>query len=299
MSAPESLCPTVASVAGSEPLHLAPPLRDDAVRTQETFMTRTLLLLSLCLMLAGCSSDDGTSPAEDAAATSTVDSAAESTDSAAESTDSASDPAEDAAATADPIEDVDEAPEPEPEPPACNPISNTGCEEGQKCGYGTTGEKLCVPAGDTPGGDPCQSDAECAGGSTCTSLNGEDYFCYIFCKTIGHCPNNAACMEISDTAFNLCKIEGIYDTCDILAQDCEQGKGCYSIGGEDLPVCLDAGTEPVGGACETPSDCSPGHHCVNFRCYEVCDKNDANACGTFVSCAGFVASGAGYCDEQQ
>ncbi|MGB0589969.1 MAG: hypothetical protein ACPGU1_09855 [Myxococcota bacterium] len=256
-------------------------------------MTRTLLLLALCLTLHGCGSDETTSTAGDATA-------ASSQDSTTPTEDAASAASSEDVATVPPDEDISEPePEPEPEPPACNPIANTGCEEGQKCGYGTTGDKLCVPAGETPGGDPCQSDAECEGGSTCTSLNGEDYFCYIFCKTIGHCPNNAACMEISDAAFKLCKIEGIYDTCNIMTQDCEQGKGCYSIGGEDLPVCLEAGTEPVGGACESPSDCSPGHHCVNFRCYELCDKNDPNACGTFVSCAGFVASGVGYCDEQQ
>jgi hypothetical protein len=257
-------------------------------------MTRTLLLLSLCLAIAACGSDEAASLDGDASSAATSDSATESLDS-----DNADDPGQEDTSATMTVEDAEQTEPIEPEAPTCNPIADTGCEEGQKCGYDTTDTKVCVPAGDTPGGDPCQSDAECTGGTTCTSLNGEDYFCYIFCKTIGHCPNNVACQEISDTPFSLCKIEGIYDNCDILAQDCEQGKGCYSIGGEDLPVCLDAGTEPVGGVCESPSDCTPGHHCVNFRCYEVCDKSDANACGTFVSCAGFVASGAGYCDEQQ
>ena len=34
------------------------------------------------------------------------------------------------------------------------------------------------------------------------------------------------------------------DNCNILAQDCDAGKGCYSIAGENLPVCLPAGTGP-------------------------------------------------------
>ena len=292
MNAPASPYPMATSAGGSEPL-LAPDTgsNHDAAALRRPPMTRTLLLVTLCLTLIGCGSDEA-APTEGDTSVMTADSSVESGDATQGS-------GEEDTSPAPATEDVPPVTEPEPEPPTCNPISNTGCEEGQKCGYGTTGAKLCVPAGDTPGGDPCQSDAECAGGSTCTSLNGEDYYCYIFCKTIGHCPNNAACLEITDAAFSLCKIEGIYDNCNILAQDCEQGKGCYSIGGEDLPVCLEAGAEPVGGVCESPSDCSPGHHCVNFRCYELCDKNDPNACGTFTSCAGFVAAGVGYCDEQQ
>ena len=69
---------------------------------------------------------------------------------------------------------------------------------------------------------------------------------------------------------------------------------------QDLPVCLPAGDAPVGEACEGSSDCTPGHHCVNFRCYKVCDKAaPEDDCGMFGKCSSTIAAGVGYCDEQQ
>ena len=242
-------------------------------------MRRIAWLITLTLLAAACDSNDATTASSDVSDTSTASPEPDITT-----------PEPDTA-----------APEPDtaaPEP-SCNPITNTGCDEGQKCIYGSTDAKVCAPAGDTPGGAPCQDTSECAEGM-CLSINGTDSYCYTFCKTIGHCPDNAPCMDLSDAPYSVCEIANLYDTCNILAQDCEDSsKACYSIAGESQPVCLPAGAEALGGVCEGPSDCAPGLHCVNFRCYELCNKNDPEACGLFVDCAGFVAAGVGYCDEQQ
>ena len=248
--------------------------------------------LSLCLGACGEDSPNDTNNATSGSATNVV----------ADVSDGATDTGTMPEDTTSGPEDGGEAPLPDPpatpDEPECNPIAKTGCEEGEKCIYGTTGAKLCEPAGETPGGAACQSTAECAEGM-CMSLNDTGSYCYTFCKTIGHCPNNAPCLELSDEPYKVCKIDDLYDTCNILTQDCEGGKGCYSVAGESQPVCLPAGTEPAGGVCEGPSDCSPGHHCVNFRCYALCDKNDPDACGLFGKCSSEVAFGVGYCDEQQ
>ena len=261
-------------------------------------MTPTRLLIFLCAAtLFGACGDSG-----DAAGTSDAPTQQEgdaSVSSAAEADIEEGSVEENAGEVAEEEREAEEPP-PSEEPPSvdCNPIANTGCAEGEKCIYDDTDNKACAPAGETPGGSPCQDTSECMEGM-CLALNGTDSYCYILCKTIGHCPNNAPCLELQDSPYKVCKIDDLYDTCNILTQDCEGGKGCYSVAGEDQPVCLPAGIEPVGGVCEGPSDCSPGHHCVNFRCYELCDKNDPNSCGLFGKCSSTVAAGVGYCDEQQ
>ncbi len=258
-------------------------------------MKLTSLLAALALCLLGCGSDNDLAPAGDNEGTTTIADAA-----GTPPTDTSSNTAtgEDVASE----DEEDNAPQPEPEEPPtgadCNPIAGTGCADGEKCIYDESNLKTCVPAGDTPGGSPCQDTSECIEGM-CLQLNGTDSYCYTFCKTIGHCPNNAPCLEIQDAPYKVCKIDDLYDNCDILAQDCEEGKGCYSVAGEDQPVCIPAGTSPLGGECQGPSDCAPGTHCVNFRCYELCDKNDPEACGLFGKCSSVVSPGVGYCDEQQ
>ena len=254
-------------------------------------MTRTALPLILCVLAAACGSDSVDATAADTSSAmlddATTGEAAEDTQ-AEEADTSALEP------------EVKTRPEPIEEPAAssCNPIANTGCAEGEKCIYDESDAKICAPAGQTPGGAPCQDTAECMEGM-CLQLNGTEPYCYTFCKTIGHCPDNAPCQELQDSPYKVCKIDDLYDNCNILAQDCEAGKGCYSVASEDLPVCIPEGDSPLGGECEGPIDCIPGAHCVNFRCYELCDKNDPNACGLFGKCSSTVAAGVGYCDEQQ
>ena len=253
------------------------------------------LFFLLSFSLVACSSDsDGPSAGDASTEASSADATEGTSDDAEAST------ALDESDASVPESDTASLPEPEEEPTGadCNPIANTGCAEGEKCIYDQSDLKACVPAGDTPGGSPCQDTSECMEGM-CLQLNGTDSYCYILCKTIGHCPNNAPCLELQDSPYKVCKIDDLYDNCDILAQDCEDGKGCYSVANEDLPVCIPAGSSPLGGECEGPSDCIPGAHCVNFRCYELCDKNDPEACGLFGKCSSVVSAGVGYCDEQQ
>jgi hypothetical protein len=61
--------------------------------------------------------------------------------------------------------------------------------------------------------------------------------------------------------------------CDMIAQDCRNGQGCYALGDEAL--CAWAGPVPVGGACVFQNDCGAGSTCVQNRCRRVCDAGDA------------------------
>lgn len=249
-------------------------------------MFRTPLFFALCVFAAACGGGGGPVGSDTSTSSSTEPDTVTTPD-----------------AVTEPETSEPETSEPEPEV-VCNPIANTGCEPGEKCTYDTTDARVCAPAGTLPTGAVCTSDADCALG-ICMQFEGwVEQYCYSFCKTIGHCPDNAPCLELVDKPYKVCEVdaESEFDNCNILAQDCEPGFGCYATGSDDLPVCVelgtDKGTESVGGTCQVASDCEPGLHCVNDRCYEVCSLNDAEACGIFKQCAGYVAQGVGYCGEQ-
>ena len=195
---------------------------------------------------------------------------------------------------------------PPPTPP-CNPILQQGCSEGQNCTYsGDNTSPSCTPGGEKLYGQECAGQGDCAQG-TCLDLNGTGNFCYKFCKTEVHCsgvapgPGGKAfagpCLELTGAPYRVCQLDVDYDTCNLLSQDCADAtKGCYVVSGEPAPVCLPAGDSPVGGQCQSPSDCAPSTVCVNQRCYRLC--SDASECETtFAQCSSYYGT-VGICEEQ-
>jgi len=189
----------------------------------------------------------------------------------------------------------------------CNAILQEGCAEGENCTYaqGAT-QPTCAPGGDKLYGQECAGQGDCAEG-TCINLNDTGNYCYKYCKTQLHCSGVTVgsggkaflgpCLELSDSPYQVCEIDVDYENCDLFAQDCaDSTKGCYVNPGDPAPVCLPAGTSPVGGDCQGVTDCAPGNTCVNTKCYKLC--TDASQCETtFAQCSNYAA-GAGICEEQ-
>jgi len=184
----------------------------------------------------------------------------------------------------------------EPTGPPCNPYSKEGCLEGEKCAFDTQDEIACVPAGAKPIGELCDGGGDCAEG-LCLGLSGTDSRCYEFCKIDAHCEPGAECLDLLDSAYKVCEIDGIYDFCTLLTDSCEAGKGCY-WSNDDAPVCLPAGTGGTKDSCQGPSDCAPSHTCINKNCLPLCKKNEVDPCGdAFTPCVDhYPPQQVGYCD---
>ncbi|PKN53846.1 MAG: hypothetical protein CVU56_29715 [Deltaproteobacteria bacterium HGW-Deltaproteobacteria-14] len=179
--------------------------------------------------------------------------------------------------------------------PACNPILQTGCEDGQNCTFsGDATVPACAAGGTVAYGEECSGANGCALG-VCMSLNDTGYRCYKFCQTIAHCDGDAQCLSLTGTVYKVCEIGDIYTHCDLLLQDCDGGKGCYPIANQAQPVCLPAGAEAAGDPCTDAAACAKGNICINQRCKRVCDPNASDPCGNFTPCSSYGT--AGYCDE--
>ncbi|MGM0577327.1 MAG: hypothetical protein ACQEXJ_16500 [Myxococcota bacterium] len=184
---------------------------------------------------------------------------------------------------------------------ACDPITQEGCAAGENCTYADQDatEPSCVQAGGLEPGARCGEDVDgsCTEG-ICLSLNQTEFRCYTFCETPIHCPDNGDCLNLQDSPYSVCAQEGIYETCDLLAQDCEDGKGCYLVDGEPEPVCLPAGDGDVEDPCDNEAAaCKAGLVCVGNGCRRLCDTTAAQPCGDdFTACSSYY-QGAGYCDE--
>lgn len=182
-------------------------------------------------------------------------------------------------------------------PPACNPILQTGCDAGQNCTFGANDTSpSCVAEGTVAYGEECGgNDAQCERG-ICMSINDTGNRCYKFCQTVAHCEAQRSCLTLTGTVYKVCQIPDLYDNCDLLAQDCDDGKGCYPVASEPQPICLAAGTAATGTVCENADGCVPGNICINQRCKRICDDTATDPCGNFTPCVGY-AGNAGYCDE--
>lgn len=241
-------------------------------------MILMLALAATCLVACGDSSSGSSAPTETETTPDTTGS-----EDIVVATDTATDSAT--------VEEVAE-----PAGPPCNPYSLEGCLEGEKCAFNTADEIACMPAGAKPIGELCDGVGDCAEG-LCMGLSGTDSRCYEFCKIDAHCLPGAECLELQDSPFKVCEIDGIYDFCTLMTETCEAGKGCYWAN-DDAPVCLPTGAGGTKDSCQTPNDCAPSHTCINKNCLPLCKKNESQPCGdAFTPCVDYYPpQQVGYCD---
>src|ERR1041384_1170591 len=92
---------------------------------------------------------------------------------------------------------------------ACDPFLSCSCAATDKCTPGQNGLQ-CLSAGAKAPGDMCTSDADCSRGTLCALYAGGS-FCYIVAKDLSGHAVGMVCGP----------------TCNLLAQDCTGGYGCY------------------------------------------------------------------------
>jgi hypothetical protein len=178
----------------------------------------------------------------------------------------------------------------------CEPLSQTGCRAGENCTHITDDDiPHCVPSGPVPPGGECNNDTRCSVG-VCLSINQTKSLCYQFCAADADCGGvGGTCLTLTNTPFKVCKIDGIYDTCGLLAQDCaDPAKACYAVANEPEPICLREGAGELGSGCSGPTSCKRGLACVNDVCRALCDPDVAGSCGAGADCRNFFDD-AGFC----
>lgn len=178
----------------------------------------------------------------------------------------------------------------------CDPIDQSGCKTGENCTFvGSATAPSCAAGGPVAASGECSAEQRCATG-VCMSVNQTANLCYQFCVDEGDCGTDGTCLTLSNAPFRVCKIEGIYQACDLLAQDCTaEGKACYAVSTETTPICLPEGTSTPGGACEHAGSCKKGYACVNDVCRAVCDAKVPASCGEGATCRDFAFT-VGYCE---
>jgi hypothetical protein len=177
----------------------------------------------------------------------------------------------------------------------CDPVAQTGCEANENCTYMSADDDVrCVAEGPVAAGEACSSDNRCKRG-VCLSLNDTAELCYQFCAADADC-GGKSCLELTNAPYKLCEIDGIYQDCSLLAQDCADGKACFSIKNHETGVCLPPGTTETGAACDTADACKKGDICMNETCHTLCDPKATTPCGETAVCNTY--KDAGYCQPK-
>jgi hypothetical protein len=185
----------------------------------------------------------------------------------------------------------------------CNPISQTGCDAGEKCAFvlddvdSRVGHTGCVANGTVEQGGDCtgpeavgESD-DCVAGAHCYLSK-----CNAMCVDNTQCGDAGACQSFESLDYDVC-----LPSCNPLDQtSCPQDplQGCYlGSGGAVCAAVTDAMSAP-GGPCTYLNDCNPGGGCYDDGmgggiCLEYCDfdagydeKTMQPCCGGDPSCAG-------------
>jgi len=179
----------------------------------------------------------------------------------------------------------------------CDPILQSGCDAGENCTYiGAETVATCVAAGPVPANNVCSAEDRCQRG-VCLSINQTGNRCYQVCGENTDCGAGTTneCITLTSTPFSVCKIPGLYDQCNLLAQDCTDAtKACYAVANEDEPICLLAGSGAPGSECTSAGSCVKGQACVNSVCRSLCDPDVATSCGATATCRDFFDD-TGYC----
>lgn len=174
-----------------------------------------------------------------------------------------------------PLSDVD--------PSECDPFAQD-CPVGEKCVPASTDVdpdfdvNKCVPVlGDQAAGEPCvyggyvESTDDCDESSFCfevMEVAGELLgTCRSFCEGTADtplCPPGTFCPIMAEGSLILC-----IPTCDPIAQDCDEGLGCFW--GSYAFLCI-VPTEdiPAGEPCGYLNDCALGHLCVDATALPSC-----------------------------
>jgi hypothetical protein len=193
-------------------------------------------------------------------------------------------------------------------PQACNPVAQTGCDAGEKCAHLVESDSpllsrtTCVPNGNVPLGGQCAVGApgpstgydDCAAGGHCSGS-----VCTEICtQAPDSCPQEASCVPFSGLFSDLDGLGLCQAQCDVMAQNCCDGDGCYVSLSSGESSCAPAVPETMGGmpgrqgdACMFLNTCD-----VGFGCTLIDDpvNTTGNVCAKFCDPA---MAGGPTCDD--
>lgn len=140
---------------------------------------------------------------------------------------------------------------------SCNPVTQGGCGEGQKCTLIEDGA-TCSSDGTLASGTVCNvDDDQCVRGTGCVEGYCREYCVASRCDTAPEyrCESGLC----TSHAITTCSV-----ACDPLSPTCGSGQECYLpfSGGCETPGCLKPGAVQVGDACAFPNDCASGLTCA-------------------------------------
>jgi hypothetical protein len=161
----------------------------------------------------------------------------------------------------------------------CDPVCQTGCGCGLRCGVSTTGPTCSAQVGAKTLGQLCTPTTDdCAPGLACLrEACGRNLArCYRFCRDASVCGTNGACTiqvnSSSDVALGQLVCDLAEQTCDPIA-----GTGCPDAAlscfvtsvGQTICDCPGR-ARGEGESCGSYADCAPGLACLQSRCVRLC-----------------------------
>ena len=176
------------------------------------------------------------------------------------------------------------------------------CSSG-KCSYLPLADggaaRGCTAAGAVTLGQPCALSAtgdNCATGLLCINSK-----CEKLCNFNTDCGAGGLC-AVYLTLPGLAEMPTacfVPTTCDVLAQNCPSGEGCY-FSQAGTPGCFTAGTLTVGTACGSGGNCVPGAMCIgpsatSAFCRQLCNLDGGAPTCTGAACQGLSGLPVGAC----
>jgi hypothetical protein len=177
---------------------------------------------------------------------------------------------------------------------ACDPVKQTGCNAGQKCGIGNNGPE-CASNGTVATAMQCGTGTsdDCVAGNLCLQEDATHLLCRQFCNMDSDCKQPAAAGNSNNVGRCIITITGIsYMACTtpcdpvLPTAGCPTGLSCihaHTMSMVELTNCEIVGMKTDTQACSTINDCAPGYTCVAINgmpasCRKVCAKADNTEC---------------------
>lgn len=178
-------------------------------------------------------------------------------------------------------------------PGTCDPFASRPCSGTELCVFGGDGME-CIPRTRTLAslGEVCDPTRECEPGLSCIGGPSE-WRCRALCRegSTSDCSAGSICGQVvSPTVecLHLCQ-----RPCDLYAQDCPAGDGCYAYPSLGGGACYDEGDNAIGTPCTYLSDCVPGGACIRSVCRQLCRSTEDCVSGT---CTLTSTSGVNFCN---
>jgi len=165
---------------------------------------------------------------------------------------------------------------------------------------------------DCPGSGFCvnlEASAQCL--ATCSAMTGPNpcrtgYSCFSFgCAPSGISQCDPTVVDSCEAVpgggvcrtFGLDPVGQCIASCDVFAQDCVPGDGCYVVNTLGDTGCMYSNDGAEGTFCLADTDCAPGTACIGNLCAAFCGgpSNVACATGTCVGDGGIPSSTIGVC----